>query len=306
MMEWRNVDKSKMMYEFLFSKPRKVCVFDTETTGLGNDAKIIQFSGIRYSLDSSGMKAEEMLDLYLNPEEPLKEKIIEITGITDEILKHAATEQMEADTIFRFLDSADIWAAYNSPFDIRMLDQMSKRTGKRYTNHPTIDVLEMARDLIKKEDIGSHKLENVYTAVFGTSDIQFHCAIDDVKATARLMAKFLRMYHKWEPAEEKRPCHLKWASFWVNPNKPSQKRIKVSLIDGEYGDIYWDAVRLVWSCKETKKAKQLFSEIDLGSLEDQVLSRYGYRFGNAQSMKELSASWERTKNAESKKEVVTQ
>lgn len=294
-MEWRNIQKSKERYERILNNAKSVIVFDTETTGLGNSAKIIQFSAIRYLITNEGLREEAMMDLFINPEEPLSEKIIELTGITDRILRYANPEKQEVEGIFKFLESADLWAAYNCTFDMRMLFQMSKRTGYPYHEHCCIDVLEMARDLVKKEDTGNHKLSTVYHFLFPGSDVQFHSAIEDVKATAKLMSKFIGIYQNWtDDSTSKHQCHLNWASFWINPKCKSQKRIKLNLSEGDYGDIYWDAVRLMWSCKATKEAKSLFESIDIGNLEKQVLGRYGYRY-NANDMQTLCKKWEKDK-----------
>ena len=65
-MKWRNVTKHRQRkHSPLLTPGRILCVFDTETTGLGSNAKIIQFSGIRLKI-SPGYKFEEVdfLDLY--------------------------------------------------------------------------------------------------------------------------------------------------------------------------------------------------------------------------------------------------
>lgn len=252
-MEWRNIQKGKDTYLPIFESAKSIIVFDTETTGLGRDAKIIEFAAIRYEISPTGMRETHKVDLYLNPEEPLKEKIIEITGITDAILEKARPERVEAEEIYNFLSGADVWAAYNCSFDIRMLNQMSDRTGIPYEPRTCVDVLEMARDLVPKEESGSHKLGDICTVLFPEKTFQFHTAIDDVRATALLMSRFVGMYKNYSGESKKRQCRLNWASYWINPRKPSQVRIKLNLSEGEYGDIFWDVVQKTWSCKSASK-----------------------------------------------------
>lgn len=298
-MEWRNIKRAKEQYDSMFRNASSILVFDTETTGLGQDAKIIQFSGIRYRILETGLKAERMMDLYINPKEPLSDKIINLTGITDQILKHAKTENVEASGIYSFLESADLWAAYNCSFDLRMLDQMSARTGISYNPRPCIDVLEMVRDFFSKDQFGSRSLSSVFGYLYPDSEVQFHSSIDDALATAKVMVRLMREYQNWEPdGISRHQCHLNWADIWTNPRRPSQKRIKLNLTEGSYGDIYWDCVRSSWSCRENKDAKVFFRSADLENLEDQVLRRYGTRF-HCETMQDLAKAWSKMKEVTS-------
>lgn len=292
-MEWRNIQKGREDFFSIFNGAKSIIVFDTETTGLGSDAKIIEFAAVRYEICPSGLKETAKIDLFLNPEESLYEKIVELTGITDKILEKANSEVVEAPYIYTFLDSADIWAAYNCSFDIRMLSQMSERTGIGFLKKPCLDVLQMARDFVKKEDVENHKLQTICKAVYPEKTFRFHQAIDDVRATALIMTKFIGNYFNYGEIEtdNKRQCRLNWAYYCINPCQKSQIRIKLNLSEGQYGDIYWDVRNKLWSCKKTASAKKLFQEIDLSNLEKQVLNRYGYKFGNAHNMETLAHNW---------------
>lgn len=292
-MEWRNIQKGRDDFLKVFQGAKSIIVFDTETTGLGCNAKIIEFAAVRYEISSTGLRETNKVDLFLNPEEPLSEKIIELTGITDDILVKANPERMEASCIYHFLDSADIWAAYNCNFDIRMLSQMSSRTGIEFVQKPCLDVLQMARDFVKKEDVENHKLQTICKEIYPERIFRFHQAIDDVRATALIMAKFISSYlnYKGTSFQGKKQCRINWAYYCVNPNQKSQVRIKLNLSEGEYGDIYWDVRNMVWSCKKTASAKRLFQEVDLSNLEKQLLNRYGWKYDHANDMETLAKNW---------------
>ena len=226
-MTWRNVRTDAYLYPF--EKARTMVVFDTETTGLGKDAKIIQFSGIKYARTLNSLVPIEQIDFYINPQEPLKEKITEITGITDYVLAKARTEAVEAPGIFEFMESADLWVAYNIGFDVRMLHQMSQRTGIPFSEKPCLDVLEMARDFVKKEDCGDHKLGTMIHYFWPDKSFQFHSSLDDVRATALLLTKFISMCKNYTYDDaDKIQAKVIWASYWVNPNNSSQTRIKLN------------------------------------------------------------------------------
>lgn len=291
---WRNSKRTFDEIMPLIKSSQKLIVFDTETTGLGKDAKIIQFSGIRYCINPDFSLVEDArLDIYINPQEPISKKITEITGITNEIVANARTEYEEVIRIANFLNTGDLLAAYNSPFDERMLHQMSERTGYYVQLAPCIDVLKMARDLIDVNDIENHKLESVINYLFPDKHFQFHSAIEDVMATADVFKYFIQ-YGYTDDMSGKTQAYLEWASYTENPRKKSEKRIKLKLSLGEYGDIFWDVVKNAWGCKSTAKAKKIFSELDLRNLEQQVLNKYGWRY-RVNDMECLAKEWGKAK-----------
>ena len=292
---WRNIGAGKAKYLSNVNFHKEIIIFDSETTGLRQDAKIIQFSGIHYKINDDYTLSElDTMDFYINPNMPLPEKIIEITGITDYMLKSAMDENQAAAKISRFLQSCPLWGAYNSPFDLRMIKQMSDRTGIICKEHDCIDILKMSRDCIPKTELESHKLSEVTSYLFPNNNIQFHSSIEDVKATAKCFEYFLQMYRNFEGEKDKEPVRVNYASFVENPKQKSQKRIKLNLSSGEYGDIFWDVVGKTWSCKVSTKAQKLFKEIDMEYVEQQVINRYGWRY-RATDMETLSSNWEREK-----------
>ena len=269
---------------------KEILIFDTETTGLRSDDQIIQFSGIYYSIDDSGeMTIKDMMDVYINPGRPLDAKITEITGITDEMLKDAPCEEEMGPKILEFLAQSKLWAAYNAPFDLRMLRQMCGRLDLFMRERETLDVLKMARDCVPRDDVDNFKLATVTNYLFPDQEIQFHSSIEDVKATGLCFEQFLVAYRKYEP-EPKVPVKLNWAGYWENPRRLSQKRIKLNITEGEYGDIFWDVIKKSWSCKSTGSAKRIFNTIDMEDLERQVLRRYGDKY-QAYDMEDLAKSW---------------
>ena len=145
---WRNADRTKNRVLPYFQEGTSLIVFDTETTGLGREAKIIEFGGIRYVIRNHALVPTHYLNRYINPEEPLSDKIVELTGITDEMVADAGNESTLAPEIYQFLESADLWAAYNCQFDLWMLRQMEEWTGLAFRLPECLDILEMARDLM--------------------------------------------------------------------------------------------------------------------------------------------------------------
>lgn len=292
---WRNAERTREKMMPYFQEGNSIIIFDTETTGLGKTAKILEFGGIRYQIHNNAFVPTHSMNLYLNPEEPIEEKITELTGITNEMVADAKTENQVAQSIFDFLASADVWAAYNCKFDLRMLDQMAERVGTCYEKRDCLDILNMARDLIPNEDVDDYKLSTVTEYLFPDLTVQFHTAADDAKVAARCLAVFAGRYGKVEE-KAKIQARLEYASYVENPYQKSQKRIKLKLSQGEYGDIFWNVVAHGWDCKATKKAKELFSSLDMKNIEQQCLNRYGGRY-KAFDMDSLASQWGKAKRA---------
>ena len=73
-MEWRNIGRGKEKYLPMFDNASSIIVFDTETTGLGTTAKIIEFAAVRYQITPSGLHETHRIDLFINPEKSWKKR----------------------------------------------------------------------------------------------------------------------------------------------------------------------------------------------------------------------------------------
>ena len=315
---WRNIRKSadKVLREI--QKHRYIIVFDTETTGIGTKDKIIQFTAQRCRITEEcqlePMPGEEnRMDLYIKPvdkkgrQEKLDKKIPELTGITDDILAHARPEEERAEEIVQFMDTVSAWAAYNAPFDVRMLLQMQGRleaaghpcplfredSGRRFRPKPAIDILPMARDCtLELED---HHLGTVAGETCPENHYRFHDASEDVRATIDVMNYCLRYYKdilKEKPESLEAP-EVKYAYYWKNIKSPKQQRIRVALAlagdekERPAGQIYWDVIKKHWSCKTDKESRDLFRRVDMEYVEWRLLEIYRKKH-RAGTMEELA------------------
>ena len=87
-MSWRNIEPNAYAVLNLLSEAESIIVLDTETTGLAKNAKIIQFSAIRYKINADfSLEQIDFFDTYINPDEKLKAKITEITGISQDMIE---------------------------------------------------------------------------------------------------------------------------------------------------------------------------------------------------------------------------
>lgn len=279
-----------------FCRHNKVIFFDTETTGLGKSAKIIEFAAIRCEIKDGWILIPECkYHVFINPQEELNPKIEEITGLSTNFLKQFPTEDIQVPEIIDFLSTADLWIAYNASFDERMIDQALVRTKLQLKNQKIIlDALPLIRDCIPKTEVENYKLGTITDYLFPNEEINYHEAAEDVNALIKCTQWAIHETLNYNLAEmevnNKKTVFLNWASLWINPQKKSMVRIKVNIDDDNYGNIFWDVVEHSWSCKKTKAAQQLFETIDLNNLEKQMIEKYG-RYYNASDMDTLAQNW---------------
>ena len=110
--------------ELLFSD---FIVMDTETTGLGNDAEIVEISII----DAEGT---DIFTSLVRPNMPILPHVVEIHGITNEMVRNAPTWADVHDCVMHLFSDRKI-AIYNSEYDLRMIRQCSDFSGCRLPDH---------------------------------------------------------------------------------------------------------------------------------------------------------------------------
>lgn len=245
MSTWR----SRTTRDDLFSaieNTTELIVLDTETTGLGKDDTIIQFSAQKYTIKDGKISLKESLDEYINPGHPLNPKITEITGITDEVLFDKPFEpEVLSKKIEPFMRGVDTIVAYNTPFDMRFIKAMYERGGMEFNPPFELDVLEMARDLVPKEDTKNHKLITM-AELYGVAEgLSFHNAADDVTATALLLQAFIAEYKKQEEcSDELQNVRVFTLNFWEGYRGFSRIYVNTS-----HGGLFYDIRRKNWCLK---------------------------------------------------------
>lgn len=101
-----------------------VLILDTETTGLGEDAEIVELC----LLDAGGT---EIINTLVKPSQPIPEEVIKIHGITNEMVADAPGWAEVSAKLSRALDDYRdsrlvIW---NSDYDLRLIRQSDKIAG---------------------------------------------------------------------------------------------------------------------------------------------------------------------------------
>lgn len=126
-------------------------VFDLETTGFSpiND-KIIEIGALKYQND----KLIDTFDVLINPKLLVPEKITELTGITNEMVRDKETIEIVLPQFLQFIEDYPL-IAHNSSFDLSFLEENIKNLNLKKLENKTIDTLELAR---KNIPTYNHKL----------------------------------------------------------------------------------------------------------------------------------------------------
>ncbi|WP_406534232.1 PolC-type DNA polymerase III [Methanobrevibacter sp.] len=159
----------------------RIVYFDTETTGVkpGKD-HIIELALLVYD---DGKLTEEY-DEFIQIDEKLPSKIVELTGITDEMLKDEGVAAKDAAAkIITVLKKDSVWVAHNTQFDLLFIYNLLK---EYFDEEDILDKLSKVKWLdtltIFKDRAGyPHRLENMVEH-YKLEDVRFHRAIDDARA----------------------------------------------------------------------------------------------------------------------------
>ncbi len=160
-------------------------VFDIETTGFSsvkND--IIEIGAVKVK-DGAIV---DRFSTFVNPKTPIPFEIINLTGITDEMVLDAPTID---EVLPKFLDFAQdtVLVAHNAEFDMGFMEEKCKKYGVDMTS-TYLDTLALARVLLPT--LSKYKL-NVLAKALGISLENHHRAVDDAGATAEIFVKFIQM-----------------------------------------------------------------------------------------------------------------
>lgn len=119
--------------------------FDLETTGLSvvHDG-ITEFGAVK-------IRNGEVIDrmqTFVNPEREISTKIMNLTHITNDMVKDAPTSVELVDQIAKFFGDHVI-VAHNATFDVGFLNVAYQRAGRPPIQNPIIDTLPLARAILK-------------------------------------------------------------------------------------------------------------------------------------------------------------
>ncbi|MBQ9737653.1 MAG: PolC-type DNA polymerase III, partial [Clostridia bacterium] len=188
-------------------KDQTYIVFDIETTGLSPQKEAITEIGAVKLMDG------EVVDTFsklVNPNQSIPQKITEITGITDDMVKDAPSIEQILPLFLEFCGKNPV-VAHNASFDVSFIKAAAERLEITFDN-PVIDTVGLSKELFPNEN--KHNLEAVCRRM-EVSLTNHHRALDDAQATAEAFVKMRRIKEESEdliPAEfsvDKNPELLK-------------------------------------------------------------------------------------------------
>ena len=158
--------------------------FDLETTGLSaaND-RIIEIGAVI-------MKNGEEIDrfqTFVDPERSLEKRIVELTGITDEMLVGAPKIEKVLPEFLKFIGDRVI-VAHNSDFDTGFIRAECRRQGMEY-RFTAADTLILSQNLLPQ--LNKFKLDIVSNAL-SLPDFNHHRAADDAVTCGLIMNRLMR------------------------------------------------------------------------------------------------------------------
>lgn len=152
--------------------------FDIETTGLSAARdKITEIGAVKVE---NGV-ITDTFSTFANPEMPIPQKITQLTGITDDMVKDAPS-QSEAVSAFLEFAGDNVLVAHNAPFDTSFIAKACENMGREY-NYTSIDTVAISRAILT--DIKNCKLDTV-AKFLRLGDFNHHRATDDAEMLARI------------------------------------------------------------------------------------------------------------------------
>lgn len=152
--------------------------FDIETTGLSAARdKITEIGAVKVE---NGV-ITDTFSTFANPEMPIPQKITQLTGITDDMVKDAPS-QSEAVGAFLEFAGDNVLVAHNAPFDTSFIAKACEDMGREY-NYTSIDTVAISRAILT--DIKNCKLDTV-AKFLRLGDFNHHRATDDAEMLARI------------------------------------------------------------------------------------------------------------------------
>ena len=166
-------------------------VFDVETTGLnGSTDMITEIGAVRIE---NGEEVAEFSEL-VNPGRMIPEKVVELTGITDAMVRDCPTIEELAPKFYEFCKGA-VLVAHNASFDTSFIKRAFANIGGLHA--PVLDTLALSRNQYAGQ-MKSFKLGSI-CKFLGISLKNAHRAVHDARATSKVLVHTLSVIRAQHP-----------------------------------------------------------------------------------------------------------
>ncbi|MCI1581304.1 MAG: DNA polymerase III subunit alpha [Clostridium beijerinckii] len=154
------------------------CVLDLETTGFSPQTEKITEIGVMKIKDG---KVIDKFSTFVNPQKSIPMRVVEVTKITDDMVKNAETIDKVFPKLLEFIEGS-VLVAHNADFDIGFLKHNAKVLGYEF-DFTYVDTLGLAQDVFP--DYKSYKLGRIAKNL-GIKVEVAHRALDDVDTTVKV------------------------------------------------------------------------------------------------------------------------
>jgi len=162
--------------------------FDTETTGIPVDSRVVEVGIILYNSEG---EIEDKWESLVNPTVPIPAGAARVHGIKEKDVKNAPKFPEIYDRLIESIKGR-IPIAYNLPYDHQILKNEALRMDKKWFMFFGVDPLVMSRHLFP--GLKDYKQETVTTELGVHGGDVDHRALADTERTANLF--FMKMYKK--------------------------------------------------------------------------------------------------------------
>jgi len=165
-------------------------VVDTETTGAtaANDRVI--------EIGATKVINGEIVDTFhalINPERFIPHNVIQIHGITDDMVKDSPIFKDVVDGYLNFLGENSVFTAHNVEFDRAFIDHELMRIGLDKMSHQSLCTIKLARRVFpdfRKYNLGA------LSQTLGITLSNAHRALEDSMATAKVLIQIFQELEK--------------------------------------------------------------------------------------------------------------
>ena len=159
-------------------------VFDIETTGLSAAVhQVIEIGAVKVV----GGAIDEEFQTFVCPDCAIPPEIVELTGITDNMVRNAPTFEKAFEQFIKFCGDDSVLVAHNANFDMGFMANSARKIGKEF-NYTYIDTVPLCRYAFP--GMRSVKLDTVAKKIH-LPNFEHHRAVDDAKTLARIFQYLL-------------------------------------------------------------------------------------------------------------------